>query len=200
MRAILLDYEARAAALAARPDEGHLREPVVRFVGLLRTLDAQPRNGRWRFFAPLDQAGRSTGQTPLRAPTVFNFFEPGYALPGEIAQAGLVSPEFQIATETTVVGAANLHARAARRRQGGPAHCSTWRRSSRRRRRPTRPCSTASTCCSSPARCPTRRAASCAPPSPILTFRRQADQRVLTLLWLASLAPESVVAEVGEMR
>ena len=45
----------------------------------------------------------------LRAPTVFNFFEPGYALPGEIAQAGLVSPEFQIATETTVVGAANVY-------------------------------------------------------------------------------------------
>ena len=30
------------------------------------------------------------------------------ALPGEIAQAGLVSPEFQIATETTIVNAANF--------------------------------------------------------------------------------------------
>src|SRR4029453_6718575 len=48
------------------------------------------------------------GRPPLGAPTVFNFFEPGFARPGEIAQAGLVSPEFQIATETTVIGNANL--------------------------------------------------------------------------------------------
>jgi uncharacterized protein (DUF1800 family) len=108
LRTILLDYEARAAELVARQDQGHLREPFVRFAALLRALDGEPRQGRWRF-AALDQPGLSLGQTPLRAPTVFNFFEPGYALPGEIAQAGLVSPELQIATETTVVGAANFH-------------------------------------------------------------------------------------------
>jgi uncharacterized protein (DUF1800 family) len=108
VREILLDYEARATTIAARPDEGHLREPVVRLVGLLRAVGAEPRSGRWRMFSGLDQRGFSVGQTPLAAPTVFNFFEPNYALPGEIAQAGLVSPEFQIATETTVVGAGNL--------------------------------------------------------------------------------------------
>ncbi|HEX9945755.1 MAG TPA: DUF1800 family protein, partial [Thermoanaerobaculia bacterium] len=95
LRAILLDYEARAATLATRPDEGHLREPFVRLAGLLRTLNASPRNGRWRIVGLGDREGLSTGETPLRAPTVFNFFEPSYALPGEIAQAGLVSPEFQ---------------------------------------------------------------------------------------------------------
>lgn len=107
LRAILLDYEARAPQLVTRPDQGHLREPAVRLLGLLRTLGASPRNGRWRILQ-VDRPGLSVGQTPLRAPTVFNFFEPGFALPGEIAQGGLVSPEFQIATETTVVGAANL--------------------------------------------------------------------------------------------
>ncbi len=39
-----------------------------------------------------------------------NFFSPFFARPGPIAQAGLVSPEFQIHTETQVVGNANFFA------------------------------------------------------------------------------------------
>ena len=107
VRTILLDYEARAADLPGRQDYGHLREPIVRFLGLLRTLGARPRNGDWRLVLN-NQPSLSLDQIPLRAPTVFNFFEPSFALPGEIAQAGLVSPEFQITTETTAVGGANL--------------------------------------------------------------------------------------------
>jgi len=193
VRAVLLDYEARAAALAARPDEGHLREPAVRLAGLLRTLDAQPRNGRWRSLRQLDQAGRSTGQTPLRAPTVFNFFEPGYALPGEIAQAGLASPEFQIATETTVVGAANLHlALLGNGGQGGPFLLNLA---------PFQPPQAATdealldrvdlllfAGSMSDATRGILRGALADP-----GFPRQANQRVIKLLWLASLAPESVV-------
>jgi hypothetical protein len=34
---------------------------------------------------------------------VFNFFEPDYSFPGEIAAAGLFAPEFQITSETTVI-------------------------------------------------------------------------------------------------
>ena len=40
------------------------------------------------------------GQAPFRSPSVFNFFSPDYARPGQIADAGLVSPEFQITSET----------------------------------------------------------------------------------------------------
>jgi len=47
----------------------------------------------------------------LLAPSVFNFFSPDYRNPGAIAQAGLVSPEFQITTETAVVGTLNFFAR-----------------------------------------------------------------------------------------
>lgn len=189
LRAILLDYEARAAVVAARPDEGHLREPVVRLVGLLRILDAEPRNGRWRF----DRQGLGLGQVPLRAPTVFNFFEPSFALPGEIAQAGLVSPEFQITTETTVVGAANFQlAVLGAAGRNGPF--------------------TVDLLPFLPPRAPTDEAlldridlllfagSMSDTTRGILRgaladadFPRQSDQRVLTLLWLASLAPESVV-------
>lgn len=192
VREVLLDYEARAAALATRPDEGHLREPVVRLVGMLRTLDARPRNGRWRFFGQLDRQGVSTGETPLRAPTVFNFFEPGYALPGEVAQAGLVSPEFQIATETTVIGAANAALTLLGQADRRPLLFTLT---------PFQPPQAATDeavldrvdlllfggAMSDSTRATLRTAL--ADPD----FPRPADQRVLTLFWLASLAPESVV-------
>ena len=47
------------------------------------------------------------GQTPLRSPTVFNFYEPDYAFSGETGSSGLVGPEFQITAETTVASIAN---------------------------------------------------------------------------------------------
>ncbi|MEM0898182.1 MAG: DUF1800 family protein, partial [Verrucomicrobiota bacterium] len=42
------------------------------------------------------------GQTPLKAPTVFNWFLPDYQPGGLIASFGLFAPEFQIATESSV--------------------------------------------------------------------------------------------------
>jgi hypothetical protein len=48
---------------------------------------------------------------PLYAPSVFNFFRPGYTPPNTaIAQAGMVAPEFQILTEPTVVNYINYMA------------------------------------------------------------------------------------------
>jgi uncharacterized protein (DUF1800 family) len=193
LRAILLDYEARAASLATRPDEGHLREPVVRVAGLLRTLDARPRNGRWKFARSLDQPGKSTSQTPLHSPTVFNFFAPDYQLPGEIAQSGLVAPELQITTETTAVGTANLQKSLLG--AGGPTSLLVLNLA---------PFQTPQVAgdealldrvnqllfagAMSDATRGILRGALADP-----AFPRQANPRVITLLWLASLAPESVV-------
>ena len=41
-------------------------------------------------------------QTPLRSPTVFNFFYPSYQFPGTLASAGLTTPEFQLTSDTSV--------------------------------------------------------------------------------------------------
>jgi uncharacterized protein (DUF1800 family) len=41
-------------------------------------------------------------QTPLRAPTVFNFFYPDYQFPGALASAGMTTPEFQLSSDTGV--------------------------------------------------------------------------------------------------
>jgi uncharacterized protein (DUF1800 family) len=47
-------------------------------------------------------ASSSLSQSPLRSPTVFNFFYPGYEFPGALASAGLTTPEFQLTSDTGV--------------------------------------------------------------------------------------------------
>jgi uncharacterized protein (DUF1800 family) len=103
VRAILLDYEARNQIAPTTNNFGHEREPVVRYANLLRAFHASAANGIYDVPWPQD----SLGQMPLDSPTVFNFFEPNYTQPGAIAAAGLVSPEFQITTDTTVVSSIN---------------------------------------------------------------------------------------------
>lgn len=103
VKAILFDEEARSATAAAHPHFGHLREPMIRFVTVLRAFNGRAPTGRFRVWN-LDQ---TMGQAPFRAPSVFNFFSPDYAKPGPIQNLGLVSPEFQITHETTVMRAAN---------------------------------------------------------------------------------------------
>jgi uncharacterized protein (DUF1800 family) len=107
IRAVLLDYEARAEEATANQGYGHLREPIVRLGGLLRAFSASSPSGKFRLWY-LEDPTWGIGQNPLRAPTVFNFFKPDFSLPGPVAQAGLASPEFQIFTETTTISTANF--------------------------------------------------------------------------------------------
>ncbi|MBX7207884.1 MAG: DUF1800 family protein [Verrucomicrobiaceae bacterium] len=46
-------------------------------------------------------------QSPLNAPTVFNFFFPDYKFPGSLSNTGLDSPEFQLTTDTNVMNLTN---------------------------------------------------------------------------------------------
>lgn len=113
LRAILLDPEARnAAAAAANPTFGKVREPVVRFLNWARAWRANSPSGLWAIGDLSDPASR-LGQSPLRSPSVFNFFRPGYVPPGgSLATAGLTCPELQIANETSVAGYLNFMQRA----------------------------------------------------------------------------------------
>jgi len=105
--AILLDTEARNAAPPAH--FGKQREPVMRFANFLRALNAKADNGR-NSIHYLESADNGLGQSPLLSPSVFNFFSPNFRPAGKIAAAGMVAPEFQITTETTVVGGLNFFA------------------------------------------------------------------------------------------
>jgi uncharacterized protein (DUF1800 family) len=108
LKAILLDDEARGSASLADARSGKLREPVLRFTAWARAFGATSPSDAWAIGNTSDPATR-LGQSPLRSPSVFNFFRPGYVPPGSaIADASLVAPEFQITNESTVVGYLNF--------------------------------------------------------------------------------------------
>ncbi|MGM9487167.1 DUF1800 domain-containing protein [Ideonella sp. YS5] len=107
VRAILLDDEARSAATAAGAQYGKLREPVLRLTAFLRAFGVKSDSGRV-LMTYTDDPGLTLAQTPLRSPSVFNFFRPGYVPPGgEAAAAGMTLPEMQITNEASVAGYAN---------------------------------------------------------------------------------------------
>lgn len=107
IRAILLDPEVRGDAPLADARAGRLRDPVLRVTNWARASGATAAEGKWSVGNLADPISR-LGQSPGRAPSVFNFFRPGYAPPASaIATAGLVAPELQITTEQSVVGYVN---------------------------------------------------------------------------------------------
>jgi uncharacterized protein (DUF1800 family) len=104
-KAILLDPEARN--LPTGVGAGKVREPMVRAVQWARSFKATNVDGKWEIY---QQEGGDYGlaQSPLRSPSVFNFFRPGYVPPKTaIATAGLVAPEFQIHNESSTVAYLN---------------------------------------------------------------------------------------------
>ena len=108
VRAVLLDDEARDDIRLADPAYGKLREPLLRFIQWARSFKARSVSGDWKGGNTSDP-GRSLGQSPLRSPSVFNFFRPGYVPAGSaIAAAGLAAPEFQLANESSVAGYLNV--------------------------------------------------------------------------------------------
>ena len=107
IKAVLLDDEARNDATLARTDFGRIREPIVRLVQWARTFNVTSPSDQYRIADTTAEATR-LGQSPLRSPTVFNFFRPGFVPPNTaLATAGQVSPELQIASEVTVAGYIN---------------------------------------------------------------------------------------------
>ncbi len=135
VRAILTDYEARSPAVASNASYGKLKEPLLRFTGLLRSFGASSTSGRFLGFRHHVNGTVITGTTPkpatqseigtynsatlpysaigsiaqaaLRSPTVFNFYHSDYVLPGPLASAGLVAPEFEITDDNFAISVPN---------------------------------------------------------------------------------------------
>lgn len=111
VKAIFLDEEARDPAV------GKLREPMLRVSHLFRAFNANRIDGgSWNVppgVAVYNSPGnllnfeQNAGQNILASPSVFNFFLPDYSPAGPARDAGLVAPEFQIATENNVMAMIN---------------------------------------------------------------------------------------------
>lgn len=112
LRQILLDDEARNPAIAATVAFGKLREPVMRFLNWARGFNASSASDNWDI-GNLGDAATGLAQMPMHAPSVFNFFRPGYVpATTELGQYGLHGPEFQITNESSVSGYVNFMQRA----------------------------------------------------------------------------------------
>ena len=97
VKAILGDVEARGDAPSS-PDAGHLREPALFITTLLRGIGAQS-DGVY-----LRSQASAMGQPIFSPPTVFNYFPPGYQLPGTTT----LGPEFFIQTAATALARDNF--------------------------------------------------------------------------------------------
>ncbi|MEM9525110.1 MAG: DUF1800 family protein [Bacteroidota bacterium] len=106
IKAILLDPEARDCAWLSHPENGKLREPVIRYAHLLRSLSA--RNDREEYWYNMNDFRNLLRQSPLFSPSVFNFFQPDYQPNGPIAERGLFGPEFQIHNSATSIAFINF--------------------------------------------------------------------------------------------
>jgi len=106
IKAVLLDPE--ALALPTATSSGKLREPVLRLAHWMRSFHARSASGK--FMLPnTDDPLRSLNQTPMRSPSVFNFYRPEYQPPNtSIIAANLDAPEMQITEETSVFGYLNF--------------------------------------------------------------------------------------------
>ena len=105
IKAILLDPEARGD-VKTDPTFGKLREPVLYATNICRAFNVRSASGTM----PSDGfiTGRSEfngmAQVPFMSPTVFNFFPPGYVVPG----SAMLGPEFAIMTTGTSITRANF--------------------------------------------------------------------------------------------
>ncbi len=108
VRAVLTDSEARDMSTVGSASFGKLREPLIRVANWARAFKATSQTGT--FLIPSTASNTYLGQAPLFAPSVFNFWRPGFTPPAttQLGQRTLVAPEFQVIDEVTVASYANL--------------------------------------------------------------------------------------------
>ena len=110
LAAILLDATLFDGSRTDDIEAGKVREPILRFVHWARAFDVTELdvNNEILLLNTSDPTFR-LGQHPLRSPSVFNFYRPGFVAPGtESGAAGLTAPELQLVNENTTVGYINF--------------------------------------------------------------------------------------------
>ncbi len=108
--AILLDAEARGD-VQTDASYGHLREPVLFITNILRAFSATSDG------ALLAERGRDMGQYLFYSPTVFNYYQPTYVVPGTT----ILGPEFSIQSTSAAITRANFVNQMVFRTGGPPA-------------------------------------------------------------------------------
>ncbi len=95
------------------PWEGKVREPVLKLVQFTRTYATDSSKalltGKWNSLSDTSDPIKALGQAPLKSPSVFNFYRPGYIAPStESGEAGYTAPELQIVNASSAFGYVNF--------------------------------------------------------------------------------------------
>ena len=100
VNAILMDSEARRGddPTQVQASDGHLKEPVLFMMNLLRATNATSDG------ANLQNYASDMKEEPFESPTVFNFYPPDNGIPGTT----LLGPEFRIFNSTTAISRINF--------------------------------------------------------------------------------------------
>lgn len=99
IKAILMHKEARSGHLDNPDTFGKLKEPLLRVTQLWRAFEPETIHYDFNY----GWVGNELGQSPLNSPSVFNFYRPDFSQPGDIRAQGLVSPEFEILDESSII-------------------------------------------------------------------------------------------------
>ncbi len=89
--AILLDQESRHIVLDRDPFHGSVREPLLKVIALMRSMEFTQIDSAGIF--GLYEAEDNLGQMAHELPSVFSFFRPEFAHPGSVTESALVAPE-----------------------------------------------------------------------------------------------------------
>jgi uncharacterized protein (DUF1800 family) len=112
------DLKATLAAILLDPENvnpvdpnsyGKPREPVLRFIQWARLFAEGTDNPEYTLQLYDVSSADNLGQHPYRAPSVFNFYRPGYIPPNTLSGTnGMTVPEFQLINGTTIPGYINF--------------------------------------------------------------------------------------------
>jgi len=99
VKALLMHKEAREGHQSNPLTFGKIKEPLIRVTQLWRAFTPDAIHPDFNY----GWVGDELQQSPLGSPSVFNFFSPDFSQPGRIRNDGLVSPEFEIIDETSMI-------------------------------------------------------------------------------------------------
>lgn len=102
--AVLLDREAQTLVLDADPTAGSPREPMLKLIHVMRSLEFRTRDGTEVIF---NDVSDQIGMAPFMSPSVFNFYEPEFQSSGAIEDGRLYAPEAQLSTLPYILGFTN---------------------------------------------------------------------------------------------
>lgn len=105
VKAILMDGEARACSYLSDDKNSKLKEPLLKYVHFARAVNkSNPLDYYWNVNY---EFSIWVNQDLMNSPSVFNFYLPDHQPNGDIADQGLVAPEFNLHNTLTAPGYMN---------------------------------------------------------------------------------------------